>query len=65
MNHVDVITAIMLVLAVGLAGIRLKVLDNRKSSDKKLINEPFTGDFLQYRSIRDNTRRIDPNNGVF
>ncbi len=63
MEHVDYITAIFLVLAVGIVGLRLKVLENRRSSDKKLINEPFDGDFMSPQ--RDTIRRIDPTNGIF
>ncbi len=62
----DFMTAIFLVLAVGVVGLRLKVLENRKSSDKKLINEPFNGDFVspQKETIYV-SRKIDPNNGIF
>ena len=62
----EFITAIFLVLFVAVVGARLKVLENRKSDDKKLISEPFNGDFMSpQKETVYTTRKIDPNNGIF
>ena len=59
------LATLFLVLCIGLAGLRLKVLENRKS----VKNESFNGDFMSSQKdtvlIRDTTHRVDPNNGIF